>query len=287
MASEIVTVRNRINQPVSVIFNGKRVVIEAFEEMSMPQLVANKFLEAHPNSVENTLDDAFGASMTPQETPKTMWLANVTGNPDAPESFKYERFDKVTGKMIDVFEANPNRKPRLLKYAMKGAEVLEKNKDGVTESTYRPGRYFELSPYRLMEVDADVGRWIMQREMRARTAGGTACVIARKLPEFSPNYSWSIEDLRTYLTLLRDCDLRDTKKYGATTAMLTSQFGSKPKELELRIHDAKRALMKYIYFCQINPSIPLPTREEFEEARISKKDKAAKADDAAADQAFA
>ena len=81
----LVTLKNNTGVPQSIVFNGKQIILESNREQDFIQAVADKFVESRSPLVSVVEEDVGG--VYEDEDDGLIWIANITGNPDAPESY--------------------------------------------------------------------------------------------------------------------------------------------------------------------------------------------------------
>lgn len=286
MTTSVSTIRNTLNKEISVLWNGKRVLLKPFEEITVAGAIAQRFVEIHGHVIEKMDPEELFGSVSEEQKPATIWIANATGNPDAPDEVTVSAYDKEKQDWLPKVIKNRFKQPLPANYLMKGAEEIFIDEDGGRSSRLHAQQSINIPAYKIAEVPYHFGQFILRRAFNSSIAGHTKVIKSREMPAWRPVIAWSIEDLRVYLSLCKTVDFRETKKYGETTPQLKVRY--KGEQFDARVYQAKIDLLKHIFFCLIDPKVQLPTREDFEAAKSDPKHFEPKAAvDTAAEAAFA
>lgn len=270
MASEeILTVRNSTNKELTLFWKGRRLSMAPFEEQGMVQELAQYFLDMHPNSCELAdLDEVFGGGVSNTVKPTTVWVANVTGHPDAVEEFTIERWNKRDARNEKLAIRNPNFEPRTVVEVLHGAERIHRDSSGQEVSVYENSVPVSIPAYRLTELSAPIAAWLLGRSYSGVGEGITSVPVikSRELPVFRPSTAWSIADIRTYLSMIENTNFTKEDKYGRSEAQIKTRT-SVPTEFDRQVRAAKMILLKRCFFQQVDPAVRLPKESEFKEAQ--------------------
>lgn len=218
-----------------------------------------------------------------------IWVANVTGDPDAPEKTKIKQFVNKQWQLVD--HDNPIKRPRTVKKSMGGAMVEVIAKDGVPEGRNMFPQQMSLPPYTRTPLPKNIATWALTRESRKdRAEQGITIIKSRAPTDFEPNMGWSLDDMRLYLSFVdpdakpipttKEVETNSVKDLnaeyrkmvgGATKAKTAEQESWVAEKLNAMIHQEKREAMKRLFFRLANPEYVLPTREQFEELKTGRK----------------
>jgi hypothetical protein len=262
----------------TIIFKGAEVSIAPNDEQLMVEEVANKFLLDCQGLIEEVAED-FGAEYQDNESGK-LWIANVTGNPDAPSMVQTRLFDSKLKRWVTADIENPIKAPRDLKEWAEGPMEEYTAKDGVAEALNHAGHYVRIPAFRRRQLDAGEVEWFMNRVSNAARAANipgypvSVAMISRAPSNFEPDTSWELNDIRMYLRLADpDAIIGPSEEEVLEQA---AKDGVEEYEWAQRMNDAKRLEMKRVYFRLINPKYTLPTRATFNElkSRSKKRQKA-------------
>jgi hypothetical protein len=83
---DLKTLRNTSTVAQSVVFKGQQFTLSPHDEQTYEVDVADKFIEFCSPVVVDVSADTMGSMYAPELIAKTVWLANVTGNPDSPST---------------------------------------------------------------------------------------------------------------------------------------------------------------------------------------------------------
>jgi hypothetical protein len=280
-------VLNTAPRSVSIIYNGKLVSL-APGESEVDEALANAFISESPhvfNAEEEVgiLREAFAAPAA------QVCIANMTGNPDAPDTVKVKAFINKQWTLVDA--PNPLKQSRTLKKEMKGAMREQMNKFGNVEGVNDFGRSLTIPRYTrvfMSKADAD---WWMSREYNRSPEYRGESILSRPPSSFEPNMNWSLSDMRLYLKVV-DPDAKEipTDDEARTQAVKNLQAeyrkmhdksvkASDPalikfvdNGLQRELHKAKKEAMIRLFFRLADPQYKLPTRQQFEELKSGVKE---------------
>lgn len=256
---ELKKVRNLTNKEQFVVYKGKQILLPAGETLDMDVKVADLFLERCEGAVESVLDIGGIYSV---DSSDEVWVANMTGNPDAPPEVPVKRSDK--GRWYTTNVPNPNKPPRTVSRQMKRGMKEVMGRSGVEALNLLP-KTIKVPAYKRIKMPKHIARWFLNR---VSMSGTSDCAKSRAPAAFEPDDTWALDDLRRFL------QLTDSEAHlGATEWKLRSvKRGSGPNGKALTdraIREAKEMLLKRIYFRLVEPKYRLPTRQEFEEFRAA------------------
>src|SRR3990172_5871297 len=264
--AKIIRIRSKTDKKLGATLEGAQFVLNGREERSFPLKVAQLFLSKYPGQVAEA-EASFGKVADAPQTPRTYWVANMTGNPELPDTVTIQ--DRVKGtsgwhqEWIDV--ANEIRAARDLVFWMQGP-MKEFNSPTGVMARNMPATKILIPPYQRVEVDSNTGLTISTSMghggQLTRDHGRLRAMIESRPPaEFEPVVTMPLDELRCYLKL---CDAEAL--VGPSEADLKHATGDVPDETwEQVLYDAKFDLLRRIYFRLVDPAIPLPSRLEFAE----------------------
>lgn len=263
---KLITLYNQSPSDASVFVNGKRLFLHAFSEGIFDEEVAHAFMHYNPGIVVEA-PDLTNLTAETVTKPTTVWVANMTGNPDAPSKMRIKQL--VNKRWSETEVDNPAKAPRKLVERMAGTWVEKTDARGELTAGRKPWKRVEVPPYKRVEMTEVAGRWFLNRVAMARfghnPAAGERLVFAIKARPpgaFEPDASWDLDELRAYFRYIEP-----TAKLPASEADIRAR-GAKSNmredEIEFAIGREKRELMKRLFFRVVNPKGPrLPSREEF------------------------
>lgn len=277
MSDLLKTIKNTLGVPQSVVFKGRQFVLGPNDEQTFEAVIADAFLEkCAPIVVEAKTE--LGAVWAPELQARTMWVANVTGNPDSPEFVSDRRYDKTAMRFTDVQLPNPNRKAHPVAREWKGGHRQYTARDGGLVQESLPSKLWVVPTYRRVPMEESVGEWFINRDA-TNGAGRGAVIKSRPISDFEPKMDWKYEDMRVYARLtdatmsLGPDENAIAKEVKLTIDKLAQDNEWKPRKIEVELREAikealrkaKQELYHRLYFRLVNPDYRLPTREEYNE----------------------
>ncbi len=261
---EVVTLRNKTQMPKAIVHDGRQHVIQGHEEASFEAPLAMKFMQMHPSAVDR-VDMADVLNNEEDSRPDDeIWIANMTGDPDAPEMLTGQRFDRVTMKYDSVNVPNPIKDPRPVKLKALGSERFYIDKNGEPSSTLSPAQLVHVEPYQIKKYYGNLGRWALKRAKGSALLGAATLIRSRPYPEFRPTSKWELSDIHLWLKMCKpDIPIPKTEK----------QLKANPKKTDIPklLHDAKLRALRQVFFCIANPKVVLPSKEDFEDFKAGGK----------------
>jgi hypothetical protein len=260
MAEQLKTIKNTSAVAQSIIFKGLQFVLQPFDEQTFDAAIADKFLELCAPLVSDATSN-IADTYAPDLQLETVWVANMTGSPEAPDKIEVSTFTK-NRRWEKLAIPNPNKDARTISREMKGGHRQFFGKDGGMIQESLIGKVYAAPPYRRTPMPKVVADWFLMRDANAHDSRG-AVIKSRPPSSFEPDMHWPLAEMRTYLRLIDPmCKLPmgdDELKGRAVQEQWTEQ---QAKE-ELR--KAKHECLKILYFRVVDPKYRLPTREEFAE----------------------
>ena len=258
----LVTLRNNTGVPQSIVFNGKQIILEASQEKDFIQAVADKFVEMRSPLVSAVEEDIGG--VYEEEDNGLIWVANVTGNPDAPDKIKAKMFVDRRWQMVEV--DNPKKEPRLLsnKFDMGMKSYIAK--DGALEALNLAKKTIQIPAYKRRALPANEAKWWLNREAMSEPHCRGCSIKSRPPTEFEPNPKnvddWSLDDLRAYLKLM-DPGAEMGRSESSVVSEAKKRGHRKPEEISAHIEEEKYLITKRIYFRLVDPQYSVPTKSQF------------------------
>ena len=274
---DLKTIRNTLKIPQSVVYKGRQFVLGPLEEQTFDAVIAAAFLEKCAPIVEEAKSD-LGATWAPELQAKTKWVANVTGNPDAPSTVADRRYDKTVMRYTEVQIPNPNLKPYPVARELKGGHRQYTARDGGLVQESLPSKTWVVPTYRRVPMPEAVADWFVNRDAMTGPGRG-AVIVSRPRSDFEPDLTWSYEDMRNYARLTdptmelgpEEGKLAQTVKEEIDQLAFENKWVPRKIAVELKerskeaLRKAKQELFHRLYFRLVNPDYPLPTRTEYSE----------------------
>lgn len=262
-------VRNVTGVSQSIVVKGQIVSLGKQEEKQMDSDLADAFIERCAGVVVEVIDD-FGAVADAPKKDKTVWVANVTGDPDAPDTVTTRIWKNKHWEETDI--KNPVKRPWLLKEEANGGMQEYTDKSGTLMALNLPTFWISLPAYRRIELEEGLANWFLGRQANGlpRTDPHIRKAIVSRAPgNFEPDISWDLDELNMYLLLLDIDAVRGPSEKAFKAQAYRGGRGRKAPtdgEYQTMLDDQKRLVMKRIYFRLVDPRFRLPDRKEFAEA---------------------
>jgi hypothetical protein len=274
---QLKTIRNTTGVPQNLIYRGRQFILGPNDEQTFEQAIADAFLEKCAPMV-TTVQTELGAAWAPELQKKTIWVANMTGNPDAAPTVKDRRYDRTSMKYQEVDVVNPNLKPHPISREMKGGHKQYTARDGGLVQEAVASKIWVIPQYRRVPMPEEAAEWFLNRDAMQGPSRG-AVIRSRERTAFEPDMSWQYNDMQNYARLVdpsmnvgpSDAELAKTVKAEVDLLAKEHEWTSRKIENELRergkeaLRRAKNELYQRLYFRLVNPDYPLPTRTEYNE----------------------
>ena len=260
----LVTLRNNTSINQNIVFQGKQIVLGPNEEADFIKPVADKFVEMR-NPLVSVVEEDIGG-VYDEVRDDIVWIANMTGDPDAPETVKAKMFVNRHWQMVDI--ENPKKKSRPLEMKCDQGMRSYTAKDGALEALNLPKKTIKIPPYKRRPLHKNEARWWLNRDAISEPQYRGSSIKSRPPTDFEPDPrnvdDWSLDDLRAYLKLMDP-----GAEMGRSEADVVSQAKKaghrKEDEIYAHIEEEKYLTMKRIYFRLVDPQFPVPTKKEFME----------------------
>lgn len=260
---QYVRVRNQSREYLASIYNGQVVRFEPTGQTGctrdLPPEVAEKVLRDLGDKV-TVIEPGKAVDKTPAKFyGDAMWIANVSGDPDAPAKISVgTKENKVTGTLDEIFEPNMKASPQHV-YEVLGQEEKLVNKGGMYFAVTKPVPPVELAPYERIRVPKDIGKTVLLRD-RGRGFHAGLVIRAREPSVDDPTLDWDLERLNAYFTLIEPNALAFEIP---TEAALREKFPG-DSSFQLALHDAKFKMWSRCYLRAVNPQFNPPTKEDID-----------------------
>lgn len=273
---EVRTVKNVSGVPAVAEMHGLTHELQPGESKIVTLALAEAFQKQCPDQVQTAGQARIGGVAEESGPPKTIWLANMTGNPEVPDRVTVKSgYDRQRSKWFSDEIDHPHKKPRVIYRVMNGGQVIYTDpEDGKDTGMNLGPKVVEIPPYSRKEFDINTARWMLNRDARSGwpTAGA---IIKSKAPHpDEPDESWELDKLVCYLSML-DRSAKLPPRVPQITKEVKRQLRSMPnpekreraieQTIEQRILDAKSDALKKIFFRVAKPDSRVVTRAEFED----------------------
>lgn len=301
--SEYVYLVNATDKPLSLVYEGTAIRFRPQGQpgslVQLPKAAAD-YVRGHVGDQVKVVESASFKSLIEKPRVEVFYLANMSGNPDAPEFFEEEFVDVRTGKYEKKRTYNELREPQVFKARLgmysgvKPPNTL-RYKDGEGNMVYNktdiqvtlPGRLIEIPPFGRVEVTREQFETLMQRDLNRPETRQGQLVKSRAPSEFEPEFNdpkWTIDNLRLWLELVPATG----EKFGGKEVMGPSEADIKAAnsslselELSMKLHEVRFDLWKRCALRAADPEFTLPKESDFNAAK-ARKAKGAKSESASA-----
>lgn len=275
MEPTVVTLQNLLARPQAVMVPGAGEVFfgpvgSPDAEVEVTQDVAAYIFDVLGPTVKKVDLESKVASHAYEvvkDIPRTTFLANMTGDPDAPELVPTGEIyvNKQTGERTAERASNRNKVAQDLAYEVFGGDEIVRNKYGQAFTVTHPPRTYTVPAFGQIEVPTEVADTLLIKDSnRARYMQG-AIIKSRDLSgQLVPKASWSLDELRMYVMLI---DPR--AEAGPTEAAFRKEQEAKGElagAIQLQINRLRKDAWRRGQLRAMNPQYRIPTQAEFESA---------------------
>jgi hypothetical protein len=201
-----------------------------------------------------------------------VWIANMTGNPDAPAMVP--GFNNK-GEFGDL-EPSPKKLPRTLYIQGVGRYDEEiRSEGGIILKKTHPGREVSLEPFSQIEVTKGEAHAFLIADQLLPEEHRGACVLSEDISGlFQPEISWDLDTRRAYLEMLPEDGSEfpaGKKVLGPSEAEIREAHKDEhPREIARALDQAKKTCWERIVLRLFRPAVKKPTQKQFEQF-LSKK----------------
>lgn len=273
------TLQNLSRDPQVMSFEGEIVRFEPAGApgaiLDLPEAVADLVIEHLGGLVRELGVDVPIKSYVDVVRPESCWLANMTGDPDAPSTVLVTSVvNKKTGEREPVYEPNEKKEPRTVVERMGVSHEFYTTQSGTGQRAI-PQRPVIIAPYQRVEVKVGERDTIVNRDATKQAHQRGRVIMSRPPADFEPKQDWTLDELRAWVIL---CDPLGEMVAGPSEAELRAQCEEANKTEEqtyLILHKAKTAAWQRAILRVLNPKYRLVSKKEFE-AYMGRQIKAAK-----------
>jgi len=273
--SEFSTLQNLTERPLPVVYKGRSMTIPPKGTITETK----DFIAFAKGKFGN-----FVAELTEQTTvsyvepvPDTdLYIANMTGDPDAPLSFVVARKkNKKTNLFEDIIEDNENLAAQVLEESLGQRHVNYEGSlaMGGGETTFtqigtntvtKLGRTIRILPFQRVKVPRELGYELLKRDAQRPHQQRGKVIRARAPEEFEPKMSWSNEQKRAWLELADSSFRNNPSSLGPTDDEVRAT--NPDEEVAAALIAAQGHKLYARCFMRMVPDNgnPLPTARDFE-----------------------
>ncbi len=254
-------IRNLTSVKQFAFVAGKQFVLDPEQELRCVDELASEFLSQNPGTVDEVAEElAPGASVQDANARKaTMWLANMTGDPDLPEKIEV-RVKTKDGYKLEVFD-NPYAKAITIRGEMDGGMREETDSQTGLQGLNLGKIPIAIPAYSRREVPYHIGQWLLNRDANGRFVTPPAqgrLVLSRQPSNFEPDMSWELDEMRCYLRMM------DDKAVLGPSEEEVIEASKGDHDYESKLLSAKVQCMRRLHFRLAHPGKRLYSKAEFE-----------------------
>lgn len=273
---------NKSDKAIAILVEGKQIVLASGATNVFPEKIAELFTQKYSDEQVEILELDQVKPKEKLDEEKDVWFANVSGNPDAPDSYEEEVQKEGSASKVYRNEVNPFKVARSWKEEMKGSMYFDDQADAdkfswrSSEGSASVYTTIDIPPYKIAKFKPALAMWIRRRTMNSSImkANLTHLIESREPPSFKPDLSWDLDDIRMFLVLAHpELDKKEEREKLGFTEEQIRKTTSADDDVEQRIFEAKNNLLIRVFFRIADPSVPLPSREEFEAFKQFKRSK--------------
>lgn len=253
---DIKTIKNGSGREVVVLINGQREEIKPGQVLTLTATKADAFIAKCSDVVEiKEVPLNFGGVQADTLAGATVFIANMTGNPNAPETIVARRMVREGGgsRTANVEVANPNREPRLVGRDMDLGQSVVSGRSG-DESLNHGKLRLEIPPYQRVQWPVNAAEWFINRDSMMEQECRGQVRRCRPPSPSDPDLHWDLDDLRSYYELVfGKAPVCPTEK------ALRTRHTDDAELLDVILHE-KQKLMQELFFVVVDPKAPHFTR---------------------------
>src|SRR3990167_2003202 len=172
--------------------SGIQHTIYANEVRAFQDGLAKMFIDQHPRFVHIQKK----TEIYLKQGERTVWVANVTGNPHAKETVEVAK--RIDGHEVWSQIPNPHRKAQPLKFKMHQDQIWYGPQDD--RKCLNPAPFeIHIPPYERVQLSASMADTILNRSMFVAASEDKGKVKTCRAPgAFEPNSTWPLDDIRMY-----------------------------------------------------------------------------------------
>jgi len=241
----LLTIQNRTEvQQHAYMDTGHRHTLEPYEIREVPEEIAHAFLLQRAPSVQK-YDVVI---LPPAAGERVVWLANMTGNPFAPDTVKVLKQDPKTGFEVAHEFPNQLKSPMPVTREMETSQEIVMGDSG-KESISHPPITITLPPYKRHPFGATIAEWMLRRDAQMDELSVGKIAAVRAPSNFEPNDSWDFRDIVVFAHMVEDLDW-------------IKLFNLKD-ETEAQAKKSKAVLLQALFFRLCDHRYALPTEPAF------------------------
>lgn len=260
---DFVKIKNHGLAVKTVLVNGKQHFIEAGKVATLRPDLANVFITTHPAECKTI--QLGGVQRDSQViVENTVWVANMTGDPDCAKEVTTKYFDNQTKRWKETQIRNPIADEAVVSRKMRGGMEEYMDKGGQLMARNLPSTEYSVDPFQRIEFPKGVGEWLLSRDGRS---GKRQSICRSRSPSELDNaiHGWEIAKIEALVKFIDPM----CRKVANTAKKLAEVYKGKKAPtkpaLELKLFEEKEIWIKRAHFRLANPKYDLPTLFGFEQ----------------------
>lgn len=231
-------------------------------QQDLPEAAARVCKEAFGDTLQIIGQDETSKSYVNAAERQEVWLANMTGDPDAPTKIKIPFTDPRTGEMQFREEDNPNAAPQTVSETLGARDEIYYDQHGKPWGRVVPGRTYHIPPYTRRAFPPAYAETFRLRDLDRPEAHRGRVIECRPPGDFEPDReTWSLQELRAYLMLIEP----DWEKLvGPSESQIRSKAGKDEEKQYMALEAAKFLVWQRCILRLFNPKYHPPSKAEFE-----------------------
>lgn len=251
--------RNRSGAELSLLI-GDGYILGPYEEVVLDQSEATVARQRYAGVLEEIQMESIGSRLdVAQDAP--IWLANMAGNPDAPEMIDVQpQRNPLTGQMEMHRVPNNLRKP--LDFSVRWRETSEIIKIGSASHERKLGKSKKtIHVWERKPVARKLAVAMLRRAANMGPGARGHLIVSRPPSGFEPDAEWSLDDIRGWLAQV-DHRLEPILAQEPSEATIRRQNTAAAASKIIQREKIKN--LKRVHIRAADPAYTLPTRSEFE-----------------------
>lgn len=274
-SQEFATLQNLTERKLPVVYKGRAKDIPARGTLTETKdFIA--FAKAQYGNFVQELTEQTTVSYVQEKPDTDMYIANMTGDPDAAVSFVVAtRKNKKTGLHEDVIEDNENLAAQVVEETLGQSHV---NYEGALsmgggETVYTVlgtntktvlGRTIRILPLQRVKVPRELGYELLKRDAQRPRHQRGKIVRARAPEAFEPKMAWSLEQKHAWLQLADSAFRNNPSSLGPTEAEIRAENPDREVADALVAEANHKAFARCFMRMVRNNEVPLPSERDFE-----------------------
>lgn len=255
----MITLRN-ITSKEQALLVGDGFLVKPYDEVVMDDEDAHIALKRYGDILEKVEVGNIGNTIE-LDKDAPVWVANVSGDPDAPEKVVVDiRRNKITQEMQEITAENYLAKPLPVTVRWRAKTKREQYRSSTIEIK-PPKQRYTVQALERKPVDRQLANAMLKRSMEAGPGMQGRLIASRPPSSFEPDGSWSLDDMRAWLFVV---DPRGYEKAMPPSEKWLRSNAKNKSAADRAVEKERITMLKRCFIRSANPSFQLPSRSEFE-----------------------